>query len=249
MARVNASWFEFKGKISTDMDVRLMDVHVFSRGEARGSEESVAGRSGYVWLSDGASEAFEVKRICRAPSSRLREISAWLSGAGNLRFSQEEGAMYDARVIKAIEYKRVIPGMNPLYEFAVIFSCQPFPRVWPEAEAVVINKSNTKLSNPGTAPALPRVEIAGSGDFSLTIGMQTLFFTDVDKGIIVDSELGDAFTRDGALLANDHVDGDLFQIQPGTNYVSWLAGGAGDDGADKAGSVTKVTITPRWRNM
>ena len=226
----------------------MMDVHVFSRGEARGSQETVAGRDGYVWIGDGATEAFDIKRTCRAPASRLREISAWLSGAGGLRFSAEEDAMYDARVVKAIEYKRVIPGMNPIFEFSVTFSCQPFPRVWPEAEPVVITKSGAELVTRGTAPALPRIEIAGRGDFSLTIGAQTVFFTGVDRGIILDSELGDAFTADGALLANGCVDGELFQIQPGLNTVSWRTGGA-DEGLDAEGAVERVTIAPRWRWM
>ena len=248
MARINSSWFEFKGRKSTDMDVRMMDVHLFSRGESRGSQETVAGKSGYVWISDGATEAFDIKRICRAPASRLREISAWLTGDGNLRFSAEEGAMYEARVARAIEYKRVIPGINPIFEFAVTFSCQPFPRIWPEAEPIVITESGTELVTQGTAPALPRIEIMGRGDFSLTIGMQTVFFTDVDQGIIVDSELGDAFTADGALLANECMDGDLFQIQPGLNVVSWKLGGM-DEGLDADGVIERVTIMPRWRWM
>ena len=246
MARNNTSWFEFNNIKSTDMDVRLMDVHAFSRGAARGSHESVAGRSGSVWIGDGATDAFDIKRTCRAPASRLREISAWLSGSGGLRFSGEEGAMYDARVAEAIEYRRVIPGMNPLFEFAVTFTCQPFPRLWPEAAPIVITESGAELLNPGTAPALPRVEIAGSGDFSLNIGMQTLFFADVDGGIIVDSELGDALTADGALLANDRVGGELFRIRPGLNVVSWHLGGA-DGNLDSAGRIERITITPRWR--
>lgn len=68
--------------------------------------------------------------------------------------------------------------------------------------------------------------------------METLFFTDVESGIIVDSVLMDALTPDGALLANDHVDGTPFEIQPGTNVVSWLTDG---------GSIQSVEITPRWR--
>ena len=250
MPRLNQSWFEFNGKKSTDMDVRLMDVHLFSHGEARGSQKTVAGRSGYVWIGDGATEEFDIKRTCRAPVSQLRQISAWLSGSGGLRFSQEEDAMYDARIVKAIEYKRVIPGMSSIYEFTVTFSCQPFPRVWPEAAPIEITKSGTELITRGTAPALPRIEIVGSGDFSLTIGMQTLMFTGVDGGIIVDSELGDAFTADGALLANDHIDGELFQIQPGLNVVSWLLGGTDEENDENTpGSIEKVTIIPRWRYM
>lgn len=249
MARINPSWFEFKDIRSDLLGVRVMDAHVFSRGELRGSMESVAGRSGYVWTGDGASEAFEVKRVCRALGSRLREISAWLAGPGRLRFSGEPGAMYDARIVKAVEYKRVVQGRDPLYEFSVIFSCQPHPWLWPEAQPKVITERGALYLNPGTAPALPRVEVIGAGYFSLTIGGQTLFFSNVKGGIVVDSELGDALSLDGTALANDCVDGELFQIQPGRNAVSWTPGGVGEDGAELPGSIEKVTITPRWRWM
>lgn len=246
--RENTGWFEFGGRKSSSLGVRMMDAHSFARGEARGSQEEVAGRGGYLWLSDGATEAFEIKRKCRAPANRLREISAWLTGSGRLRFSQEKGAAYDARVIKKIEFARAVPGMTPLYDFEVTFSCQPHPYIWPEVEPIEITVSGTELNNPGTATSLPRIEITGSGDFSLTIGAQTLFFEGVEGGIIVDSELMDALTADGKLLANEKISGDLFEIRPGYNVVQWLEGGNGDAGAT-TGRVERVVITPRWRNL
>ena len=247
MARINTAWFEFNGRKSTELGVRLTDAHAFSRGEARGERKMVSGRSGYVWLSDGAAEAYEIKRSCRAPRSKLREISAWLTDSGGLRFSNEPNLMYDARIAKAIDYKCIAPGNDPLYEFAVVFSCQPFPRIWPPVEPIVITATFSSLPNPGTAPSLPRIEIIGSGAFSLTIGMQTMFFHDVEGGIIVDSELMDALTLDGSLLANDKVDGDFFEIPPGESYVQWLDGGEDDEGEPLSGSVERVTIAPRWR--
>ena len=247
MARSNTSWFEFNGRKSGELGVRVTSAHGFSRGAARGNREEVSGKSGSVWLGDGATDDFDVKLSCMAPASRLREIAAWLDGAGGLRFSAEPGAMYDARSIKAIEFVRAAPGADPLYEFAVTFSCQPFPRVWPEAEPIEIAASGAQLQNPGTAPSLPRIEIAGSGAFSLTIGMQTMFFTGVEGGIIVDSELMDALTADGSLLANDKVSGDFFEIQPGPNAVQWLEGGIDEEDEGVPGSVERVVITPRWR--
>ena len=246
MARIQTSWFEFNGRKSSDLGVRLMDAHSFCQGELRGSWEEVAGRDGAIWLGDGATDAIEIKRACMAPATKLRQIAAWLSGAGGLRFSSEESAMYDARVMQKIDFRRAAPGADPLYAFTVCFSCQPHPRLWPEAEPLEIAISGAQITNPGAAIALPRVEIEGSGSFSLTIGKQTMFFTGVEDGIIVDSELRDALTADGALLANDQIAGDFFEIQPGVNGVQWLNGGPGDD-ADESGAVRRVIITPRWR--
>ena len=112
----------------------------------------------------------------------------------------------------------------------------------PEAEPFTISASGESFTNPGTAPSLPRVKITGSGDFSVSIGMETLFFSGVSGGgIIVDSELMDALTYDGELLANDRVSGTPFQIQTGVNVVSWLA--------ESGSSVTAVEILPRWRYL
>ena len=249
MARINPTWLEFNGRKSSDLGVRVTDAHAFSRGEARGLQAEVAGRSGYLWFGDGAAKAFDVKRSCLAPQSKLREVAAWLCGAGGLRFSNEPDALYDARVIKPVEFRRAAPGADPLYAFDVTFSCQPFPRFYPEPAPIEIAASGAALENPGTAPALPRIEIAGSGAFSLTIGKQTMFFTGVEGGIIVDSALMDALTADASLLANDKIDGDFFEIPPGKSEVQWLEGGADDDGSDLPGRVDRVTITPRWRWM
>lgn len=255
MTHDNVTWFEFNEINSAEMDVRLTGVHVYSRGEQRGSQEEVSGRSGYVWLSDGATGAFDIKRTCLAPQSRLREIAAWLTGSGQLRFSNEEGAMYDARVNDRLDFKFYARGEDPLFEFEVTFSCQPFPRMWPEVDPVEIifredqPRPYVDLPNPGTAPSLPRVEIRGNGYFSVTIGKQTIFFSNIKDGIIVDSELMDALTIDGALLANDKMDGDFFEIQPGPNVVQWIEGGENDEGDPEAGKLERITIIPRWRYL
>ncbi len=256
MARSNPFWFEFNGVKSSEMGVWMTDAHAFSRGEQRGTQEKVSGRSGFVWLGDGATDAYEIKRACIAPASKLRQIAAWLTGSGNLRFSNEEGAMYDARVAKKIDFKRAAPGKDPLYKFDLTFLCQPFPRMWPEVAPIEILIDDPDrptpyfdLPNPGTAPSLPRLEIEGSGSFSVTIGKQTIFFSDVERGIIVDSELMDALTLDGALLANEKMDGEFFEIQPGQNVVQWIEGGESEEGDPLSGTIEKITIIPRWRML
>lgn len=241
MARLNSEWFEFAGIKSTDMGVRMMDPHVRGRGEWRGKSLTASGRSGDYWRTDGAYETITIKRQLRVPGSQLDSVAAWLTGSGRLRFSYQGDRAYDARISKAIEFKRTVPGTDPLFDCDVTFVLQPFARLYPEAENIVITASGTAIpgGNPGTAPSLPRVKITGSGDFSLTIGIETIFFSDVTDGIIVDSERMDALSYDGLTLANDHMGGTPFSIQPGYNVVSWML----EDGA----SISKVEITPRWR--
>jgi phage-related protein len=63
-------------------------------------------------------------------------------------------------------------------------------------------------------------------------------FENVTGGIIVDSELCDCFTADGLMLANNLATLDEFPtLKAGANTIAW------------AGAVTKVVITPRWRDL
>lgn len=238
MARIIQGWLEFNGRKSTDFGARLMEGAIYTRPEWRGSAETVDGRDGDLWQTDGTYGTVEIKRRMRCRMSRMEDISAWLTGSGLLRFSWTENRAYEARAAKAVAFAQVSVDSNPLMEFTAVFTCQPFRLLYPEKEAFAVTNGEI-ITNPGTAPSLPRMTVTGSGDFSVTIGLQTMFFQGVTDGVIIDSGLGDALTPDGALLANDLVSGELFKIQPGANIVSWLA----EDGS----SVTGVTIEPRWR--
>lgn len=242
MARIIKGWLEFNGRKSTEFGARLIDPIQYSRPAWRGTSHEAAGHSGDLWQTDGAYDTVEIKRKLRFNLSRLEDMSAWLTGAGLLRFSWAENRAYEARAAKIVNIKQVSPGDDPLMEGDFAFTCQPFRLLYPEAEAFAITTLYEQFTNPGTAPSLPRVKITGSGNFSVTIGMETLFFTDVSGGgIIVDSQLMDALTYDGALLANDNMSGMPWQIKPGLNSVSWIA----EDGS----SVESIEILPRWRYM
>lgn len=238
MARMIQGWLEFNGRKSDEFGVRLMDGANYARPEWRGTAENVDGRDGDLWQTDGTYGTVEIKRKMRCRMSRLDEVAAWLTGSGLLRFSWTENRAYEARAAKAVSFDQVSVDSDPLMEFTAAFTCQPFRRMLPEIPPFAVTNGEI-ITNPGTAPSLPRVTVTGSGDFSVTIGLQTIFFQDVDGGIIIDSELGDALTPDGALLANDRISGELFRMQPGANIVSWLI--------DTGGSVSGVTIEPRWR--
>ena len=240
MARVIKGWLEFGGVKSTEFGARLTDFISITRPELRGTSHEVAGRSGDLWTTYGDYKPFDMKRKIRFRLSKLDEVSAWLTGSGMLRFSWAENRAYEARAAKAANIDQISVDEDPLVDLQVTFTCQPFRLLYPEAEAFTITASGEIVTNPGTAPALPRVKIAGSGDFSVSINTETLFFSDVsDGGIIVDSVLMDALTYDGALLANDHISGMPWTMQPGANIISWLV----EDGS----SVDSIEILSRWR--
>lgn len=247
MKRLNEAWFEFKGLRSDEMGIFLKQMPVRSLPGRNITRKTVAGRHGSLAFGDITYKDVKVRIECDVrDETKLPSILAWLTGDGLLRFSDEPTLAYDASVDS--EYSRSsIQARLSGQRFTITWNCNPFRRMFPEAEELTFTQASD-FTNPGTAPALPKVEIRGSGAFSVTIGMQTVYFTDVEGGgIIVDSELGDALNLEGNQLANECMDGPLFEIQPGFNAVSWLAGGEDDEGNALPGVVTAVIITPRWR--
>ena len=239
MPRHTKAWLSFKGTESTNVGAWLMSAPTFTKAAYRGNGKTVIGRDGDVWVSDGAYDTMEIKAKLRCRMTRMDEVLAWLTGSGTLVFSWARDRSYQARIEKKIDFKYTVPGLNPIIECEVTFSCQPFRYIYPAVEEFEITESDTTFYNPGTAFSLPRVKITGSGDFTVTIGTQTLQFEDVSSGIIVDSEIMDALSADGTALANDKMTGTPWTIQPGANTVTWSA--------TSPSAVTKVTILPRWR--
>lgn len=240
MNRLKDVWFEFGGIKNTELGVEMISMPARNLPIQRGKSYSVAGRPGTLWRTDGACDNVEVSLEFVVPDEKnIAAVNAWLCGSGLLRFSDEPNYMYEARVSRNFKRQSVSPRMTA-QRYAVVFSCHPFRLLYPDAAPIAIASSGTTFDNPGTAPSKPRVKISGSGDFSVTIGMETLFFSGVEGGgIIVDSQLMDALTYDGAALANDKFSGMPWTIQPGWNAVSWMA--------ESGSSVTGIEITPRWR--
>ena len=248
MNRLTEAWFEFKGVRSDSLGIMLAEMPQRTVAARNMARKKVAGRSGRIRHSDRSFDDITLQlRFDARDESRFREIDAWLTGSGALRFSDDPDLDYDACIEASPSRQSIRPRFGG-QRYTVKFVCAPFKTLHTPADNIVKQASGESFTNPGTASALSRVKIAGSGWFSVTIGMQTMWFTNVaDGGIIVDAQIGDVLTFDGALLANDKASGELFEIQPGSNTVSWLTGGSDDDGTTHQGSITSVTITPRWR--
>lgn len=245
MHRLKEAWFEFKGIRSDTMSVMLRQMPTRTVAAQKYNRKAVSGRNGTVKVSGGEYTDSQVQlEMDVIDEAQLPAVLGWLTGTGPLRFSDEPGMVYtNATVDKDFQRKQIFPRATA-QRFTVKWTCDPFRGAYPDPEAIVITESNTAIFNPGTAEAMPRIEIKGSGDFSLIIGMQTVYFSNVEGGIIIDSELNDAFTADGTLLANDKMDGEFIKIRPGMSTVAWLTGGE-----DAGGSVESVTIRPRWRYL
>lgn len=242
MPRKQSQWFRFKGVHSADMGVYPVDAPRIGAGTPRITAHAVSGRDGCVYLSDNTLSEFDIVRRIRVPQSRLRAAQKWLQGAGELVFCHESDALYDARILKNVEFRQILPGPDPVWEASIPFTCQPHPALYPPADESIFTQPGDFLPTPQGMTGRPRITITGSGAFTLTIGTDEMSFTDVEGGVIVDSLLGDALTPDGAMLANEKLSGPLPTLDDPLNRVSWTTGNE-----SQSGRVDEVRILPRWR--
>ena len=240
MKKLESVWFEFAGACNTDKGVRLLSLPVRYHPAERGKLVEVPGRDGYLWAADGAFDNVLTRVQCQtADDADMAVVDAWLRGAGELRFSDDPERFYRARVVK--EFSRSA-AMNRFVNqaFTVTFDCQPF-LYHREVENITLDGNPDTVTNPGTYKSAPRLTIEGTGDAVLTIGTQILEVTDLAGGVIIDSELGECFDLTETAMRNDRVtlmDDNFPALHPGANIISWTGTG-----------VTKITVTPRWRDL
>lgn len=242
MNRLYSNDFTFKGISGRQMGVLLTEQPTRTAPKRLVTTKTISGRSGRARIDDGTYDDVTVKLTCAVlDRARMADILAWLTGSGELVLGDEPQAAYDAHIDAAFTRTMITRHLSG-QKFTIAFVCDPLRRLYPPALARTFTSSGGILTNIGTAPASPRVTIVGSGEFTLTIGGQTMYFTGVENGIVVDCEEMDAYSPDLTELKNSCIgftsDG-FFSIQPGDNAVSWTC--------EENASVTSVTILPRWR--
>lgn len=210
----------------------VLEVSPPVRAARRVESVVVPGRDGVLHIDDGSYAP--VKKTVRigvnAPDS-IDGICAWCARAGVLQTSYEPGVAYKAVQAAEIEWERI---SRRLYQAEIVFECEPYRYVYPAAADIVLTEPGN-VTNHGTAHAAPLYVVEGSGDIALTVGGRIVALTGITAGITLDSDMGVAYT--GTTNMSAHVSGEFPALLPGVNAISWV------------GSVTSVTITPRWRYL
>ena len=235
-------WFTFNGTDSRDMGVYLTVPLEIPAAEKQMRFEEVPGRAGALSIDQGG--YLDVDATLEGfmqSGGNMGAVRAWMQGTGDLMLSTDTTRFYKARVVGEVETPRTARGLGTR-NLTVPLRVSPF-RYHVEAsdgnDAEITTSPHT-LTNPGTYKSAPRIKVEGTGDVVLTIGTQIVEIEGLEDGIIIDSELGDCFNLTESALLNGKVtlmDEDFPMLAPGANIISWT------------GNVTKVTVTPRWRDL
>ena len=236
-------YFIFRGIDSRDIGVVVEDMFDVHRPKRNVQTVQVPGRDGRLMQDDGTYDTYTISGKINCFGAPLSDVYAWLSGSGDLILGDEPTRSIRASATAQIKNTRF--RCDGCYDsLQVSFDCQPFRYHVEQTEGandIILTSSPATVSNPGTHKCAPRLTIEGTGDAVLTIGTQILEATDLAGGVIVDAELCECFDLTETALRNERVTlmDDCFPVlHPGANIISWTGDG-----------VTKITITPRWRDL
>lgn len=163
---------------------------------------------------------------------RISLINSWLAGYGKLRVFKDPGGYFKASVISGLEYEEIVKVKDKM---RVVFKINP-PFFYLDSGDTTINlTAPASLTNPGTHTADPYIKITGTGNVNLDINGAIVVITAIDGYIVIDSE--SKYVYRDTINQGDKMEGEFPKLPPGVNNIAWT------------GTVTKIEIIPRWREL
>jgi phage-related protein len=230
--------FIWKGVSSDEMGVVVTKLPPVVIAGRRDEAVIVPCRSGALHIQDGAWDEIMLSVECYLPYEQggavatLNEIAAWLTGLNWLTVSNRPGLRFRARLIDAVTLTPLMEGFDDRV-FTLNFWCDPF--AYEAAPTVLTKTAPFQLTNPGTVFAEPVIELAATGDVTLTIGGKTISIDNAPGSVVIDVPAGLVYSGEVNLSVSASTDDWPLTIPTGTSAVSWT------------GSVTALTIRPNWR--
>ena len=229
----------FRGVSASSLnDVFIQKMPEHRKAGMRYSEYYVNGRDGALHVDEGLSNfdlTATLVMINGLPSTR-QLINAWADGTGKLVTSDDLTHAYEATVKQEIQWTRVlsnkIDGVQRFHDAAVItWNCQPY--MVEAVDSQIEITASQSIVNPGSATALPLIEVFGSGDVSFSVNGNEISIAGMIENVPVylDSATGYVYTEQGAT----EMTGDFPVFAIGTNTIT-LGNG-----------VTSLLVTPHWR--
>ena len=229
----------WKGINSRTVGITVTDLPEIILPEERVTFTDVPGLSGSLAQTEGVDVykdiTLAVKCYCPDPTpAAVTAIAAYFRGAGRLELPNRPDGYYEARVVNQIPFAKILRGNAPR-TFTVNFRCKPFLHLYSGETAQTITSGNFLLNTTGIQ-AKPLITITGSGDITLLVGTQIIELEVIEDGIILDSELQEAYWND--TLKNSCMTGEFPVLGEGNTAVSWTGG-----------NVLSVSIIPRWVSL
>lgn len=229
-------WFEWNGTDCRTKGIRLQEMPQIVRPEERVTHVTIPGRSGELTVTEDADvyESYiQTIPVIVDSKAHVKDAEDWLRGSGSVTFSCEPTRKQNARVINAVTFKKHSRNSS-WWEAEVQFYCSPMKEAVETESAIEVTESGTTVTNPGDVTSRPLITITGSGNITIRAGGRQINLTGVESGWQVDSDLEWVLDGQGNPKTGVYT-GEFPRLNKGAKIIQFT------------GSVTKLTITPRWR--
>ena len=228
----------YGGEASDDYGIVVSEAPVFDKPVRKTEVFNVPGRNGSILFQQNAFE--DVTRTYKVWVSegndnlvtKVNAISAWLfSKTGYQRLEDS----FEPDVFRLAYYSGGNEFANQLLmaaEADLSFTCRP-ERFYKDGENEITVSNGDKMFNVTRFASKPLIHIEGTGTVSVSIAGTTITAKDLVDYINIDCDRMDAY-RLTSENRNDKISGTFPTIVPGQNTIGIT------------GSVTKVTIVPRY---
>ena len=228
----------YGGESSTDYGIVVSEAPAFDKAKKKIQTFTVPGRNGAVIFNEGSYE--DTTRNYKVWVAKDREeslpeivdaMSSWLySKSGYVRLEDS----FEPDVFRLAYYvggQEVTNRMLQFGETTLPFICRA-ERFFKDAEQEQTVSNGDKIYNPTRYESKPLIHIEGSGSVSISIQGVTMTAT-ISDYINIDSDRMNAY-RLPSENKNNTISGTFPTIKAGTNTIA------------TTGTVTKVTIVPRY---
>jgi len=185
-------------------------------------EISVVDKDG-LYIFEGAYENKKISYKCSlvdvdisSRTSKLRDITKWLSSIGELVLDYDPDIIYE--VVKITN--DVTVAINQIYDtFNIEFTVKPIQKSEVTSQKEWMNPSGTiAIINAGNYKSLPVLEITGTGDITIECGSKSFDYVGLDGTIFVDSYNYLVYSVEVSKVNKlSNYSGDFIELLPGSN--------------------------------
>lgn len=207
--------FIWKNKSSLEYKLIINKIPPRIKPQLRGETIEIPGRNGSLFESEEVYNSKSIEIECTLISTNeeeteriMMELPIWLDGFSKLILSDYPEYYYEAKIINVIPIERLFKRYR---KFPLTFEIQPFSKTLQEYE---INKTTTQeeiFNINSYYPVSPILEVVGSGNITIYINNQPLYFKDIINKIVIDCEFMNAIDESG-INVNNKVNGLPFVI-------------------------------------
>lgn len=208
----------FKGYTNENYGLKIESISRPSRAEQKLETFEISGRAEPFYKLFDEYKPYAITAVLTALyKSDLSAAHQWLSGSGELMFSDTPNLKYTAISCKEAKITRQ-GSANTISKIAVNFTVMPFAYAIDNPEIAI--SSGDVVTNSGTIFAQPIYKIVGNGTVNLIVNGETLTINNLSGGeFVIDTQRMIAY--EGTTVKLNQTVGKLPFLAVGDNIIAW----------------------------